>query len=384
VLAETAALDDGDRYGAAIGGATVERPDAASGDRPDSWPFVAYRTLGEATPDLVPVPSWKTRDWIDDTPGRFARRCLPLLVAGQAGWVLTSPIEFRVRWDGSVDKGGIEIRPGDPDHPAATCASDHFGSGIVTFSIPYLFRTPPGIALLVRGAPNFWVDGAHPLEGLVETDWSPMTFTMNWRLLTPHTWVRFAAGDPICFLQPISVDLIETAAPVVEDLSVAPDLDAAHRSWSQGRATFNADPARRPEQWERHYYLGRTVDGPPTDRHRTRVRVAPFAGVPTPPRPARRATRSRPGPTSVFSKAEGLTIAERGDNFVVTDGRGRAHQLNPSAVFILECCDGTTGPARITDIVQEAFELPEPPADLVHDCLTDLAQAGLVSILNMV
>ena len=55
----------------------------------------------------------------------------------------------------------------------------HFGSGVLTFHAGYLFRTPPGWAVWARGAPNTVKDGIVPLDGLVETDWLPFTFTMN-------------------------------------------------------------------------------------------------------------------------------------------------------------------------------------------------------------
>ncbi|HYB15097.1 MAG TPA: DUF6065 family protein, partial [Streptosporangiaceae bacterium] len=254
-------------------------PDRAAREHTAPWPLIAYSTSGDA-PEVIPVPSSKSREWIDDTPNRFARRCLPLMVASQAGWILPTPIGFRARWDGSPHVGGIEIQPSDPGHPAHDWMSDHFGSGIVTFRVPYIFRTPPGIGLLVRGAPNFWIAGAHPLEGLVETDWPAMTFTMNWRILVANRWVQFAAGDPVCFLQPISLDLIETAAPVIKPLADAPEIDAPYRAWSESRLAFNADPARRPEAWQKDYFLGKGPSGEPVDTHRTRVQVAPFTGAP--------------------------------------------------------------------------------------------------------
>lgn len=234
------------------------------------WPLIAY-SVSTGVPGPIPVPSPKTRLWIDVTPNRFARRCLPLVVANQAGWILPTPIEFRVKWNGSPYKGSVEIIPGDPEHPARGWLLDHFGFGIVTFSVPYVFRTPPGIGLLVRGAPNFWVEGAHALEGLVETDWATMTFTMNWKILAPHTWVTFSVGDPVCFLQPVQLDLVETAVPEVKRISEAPDIEHAYMAWSDARLVFNANPERKPEDWQKDYFLGKGAE-----THRTRVQAAPF------------------------------------------------------------------------------------------------------------
>jgi Family of unknown function (DUF6065) len=43
-----------------------------------------------------------------------------------------------------------------------------------------VFRTPPGCNLYVRGPANSPKDGIAALEGIIETDWSEATFTMNW------------------------------------------------------------------------------------------------------------------------------------------------------------------------------------------------------------
>ena len=65
--------------------------------------------------------------------------------------------------------------------PAALAPLSAFGEGVLTFHINGLFRTPPGWNLWVGGSPNSPKDGIYPLTGVIETDWSPYTFTMNWR-----------------------------------------------------------------------------------------------------------------------------------------------------------------------------------------------------------
>jgi Family of unknown function (DUF6065) len=282
------------------------------------------------------------------------------MVASQAGWILSAPIGFRARWDGSPHAGGIEIQPSDPEHPAHDWMSDHFGSGIVTFRVPYIFRTPPGIALLVRGAPNFWIAGAHPLEGLVETDWPTMTFTMNWRILAANRWVQFAAGDPFCFLQPISVDLIETAAPVIKPLADVPEIEAPYRDWSESRMAFNADPSRRSESWQKDYFLGKGPGGEPVDTHRTRVRVAPFDGAvymthalkttsrkSAQPEPLAQASRSAIPPDGVVS-GDGWPQWQVADSFY-----DRADELRA----IVEEHFGSPDPARVETGVWQVFHV---------------------------
>src|SRR5262245_59488229 len=61
----------------------------------------------------------------------------------------------------------------------------HFGNGVLTFPVGYLFRTDPGVAVWARGIPNYAKDGIVALDGVIETDWLCFTFTMNWQCTRP-------------------------------------------------------------------------------------------------------------------------------------------------------------------------------------------------------
>ena len=126
-----------------------------------------------------------TRSWMAATDQQFANRCLPLLMANQSGWFVLNCHPLRATWTGDDAIAGlcVEYLDGSPPYPAIS----HFGYGVLTWTLPYLFRTSPGYNLLVRGPANWPKDGACPLEGVVETDWAVATFTMNWKLTRPIT-----------------------------------------------------------------------------------------------------------------------------------------------------------------------------------------------------
>src|SRR5437868_10957202 len=130
---------------------------------------------------------------MDGAHERWPNRCLPLLVANEAGWILLNRTPFSVVWDGgeSPESVRVELAEDDP-HPGV---SSHFGHGVVTFAIPYVFRTSPGYNLLARGPANLPKDGIWPLEGLVETDWANANFTMNWKLTRPNHPVSFERDE---------------------------------------------------------------------------------------------------------------------------------------------------------------------------------------------
>jgi len=231
--------------------------------------------------DMPIVPGPVARKWMDLTDARFAYRCLPLLIANQAGWVIACPVNFAATWNGgprlsdvSLDFAGL---------PADSRVMSHFGSGVITFRIPYLFRTPPRIALWVRGPANMPKDGVAPLEGIVETDWSSATFTMNWKLTRPNARVSFAKGEPVCMVTPVSLDLLENMIPRSVSASDDPETLAAYQAWSLQRGEFNAGLARREptmveRRWQRDYFLGKAEGRePPEIEHRTKLDLRAFS-----------------------------------------------------------------------------------------------------------
>jgi hypothetical protein len=206
---------------------------------------------------------------MDETPHRFARRCLPLMVANQYGWTLHTPAHVIATWTGD-----------QPTHALTVTgpATSHFGSGILTFHPPYLFRTDPGWDLWARGPINTPIDGLQALEGIVETDWSSMPFTMNWKLTRPGT-IALPAGTAYCHIVPVPKGAIESTDPDVRDLTDDPATLERYEAWRRSRASFNADGTRPAAAWEKHYQNGRHASGEPgaePGAHRTRVRCPHF------------------------------------------------------------------------------------------------------------
>ncbi len=240
--------------------------------------LIAYETVPADGFELVTAPHG--REWMDATYNRAAYRCLPLLMANQSGWLILNPATIRARWDGGTVMGAIEMQrlqssavPG-PDYlyPAS-----HFGSGIITWTLPFLFRTPPGYNLLVRGPANSPKDGVAPLEGIVETDWTPATFTMNWKITRLDTWIVFTKGEPIAMIVPQRRSELEEFTPQILPLEDNPELKASNAAWRESRDQFNAEfVAGATDGWERHYFRGSAPDGSVASEHQTRLRLKEF------------------------------------------------------------------------------------------------------------
>lgn len=243
-----------------------------------SQPFIAYELYPMTEPGPEPAPI--EREWMENAHQRFPYRCLPLVIANQAGWILRSPASFEAYWYGGPNKEDVEVRfVGRPDNRITS----HFGAGTITFTIPYLFRTPPGINLWVKGPANWIKDGLQALEGIVETDWLVSTFTMNWKFTRMCEWVRFERGEPFCMLVPVPRGLAESLAPKCVPITTDPETDKTYRTWEQSRSGFLSglqarDPNAIKKGWQKDYFQGKKPDGSGEfEDHQTRLSLRDFA-----------------------------------------------------------------------------------------------------------
>jgi Family of unknown function (DUF6065) len=230
--------------------------------------FVALRLQ---PPYLDLLTASQRRAWMDATPGSFANRCLPLLIANQSGWVLLSRGRVTATWCGGDRPGDCLIEcDGCPEPPLA-----HFGSGIVTWRIPYLFRTPPGWNILMRGPANLPKDGACSLEGVIESDWAVQPAFHSWKLTRVGHAVTWEDGEPICMIVPQRRGELERWRPRMEDIESREPLRLEYAVFSESRTAFNAAHRR---DWQKHYFKGTSpgLARAPEGAHQTKLHLRAF------------------------------------------------------------------------------------------------------------
>jgi hypothetical protein len=206
------------------------------------------------------VPGRPDRAWMDGFVARHPYRCLPLTMANTTGWELLCPMAFTAEWNGGKGVADLILRPDRPHPDFHEFVSSHFSHGVITFHTGYLFRTAPGWDMLAGGPPNFPKDGVYPLSGLVETDWLPFPFTMNWIMTRPGK-VRFEKGDPFCFINITPHRQMETVQPVQRAIVANAGLRDQYEVWMRERTDFNnrlarSDPEAVREAWQRFYFKG--------------------------------------------------------------------------------------------------------------------------------
>ena len=192
---------------------------------------------------------------MEEAGGKFPYRCLPLVVANQYGWEVLSTHHVRATWDGTSQPDGVYVENLYGDG-AVHCQS-HFGEGVLTFQIPFVFKTPEGWNLMARGPTNSPKDGIAPLDGVIETDWSHATFTMNWRFTRAGT-VEFERGEPICLFFPIQRGVLEAFRGEFRMLESEPEFEKKFREWSDSRDRFlwklgKGKPETVAQGWQKDY-----------------------------------------------------------------------------------------------------------------------------------
>lgn len=132
--------------------------------------------------------------------------------------------------------------------------------------------------MYASGSLNTVKDGVAPLTGVIESDWLPYPFTMNWQMTRPGT-IRFDQDEPICMVFPVPHGALQTVEPEILSIDDDPDLKAQTYAWKERRdefmQRFNAkDPATPKEAWQRFYFVGKMPDGTSPAAHLHKLRLA--------------------------------------------------------------------------------------------------------------
>ena len=235
-------------------------------------------SLNNFAPKIVAASA--QRDWMDAFPDRHAYRCLPLSIANAHGWEVLCPVPIEIEWNGGPAVEDLTVRALKP-LPGGTrteefCRSN-FSRGIATFHLDYLFRTEPGWDLLATGPFNRPKDNAAPLTGIMEADWLPYPFTMNWQIQRPGR-VVFEQDEPFCFIVPIKKQALVDCQPEIRNLADAPELARQHEEFRAARDNFMqrfhaGDEATLRQAWQKYYFTGRHPDGTAADNHLSKLRL---------------------------------------------------------------------------------------------------------------
>jgi hypothetical protein len=227
----------------------------------------------------IQIPS-KKRDWMDVNQGH-AYKCLPLTVANGFGWEIKNPIKFDAVWNGDI---GYENAINFTFHPENieekkladnNQISSHFGNGIITFScLNFIIRTTKDHNIFLKSPTNHFKHGAQALEAIMETDWLPYTFTINWKITEPNIIIRFEKNEPIACLFPFPrnyIESFETETVIGQEDS---EFYKEQKKWAETRSKLNKETNK-----DHAYYvkgLEKTDENKKFPDHQKTIRGCPF------------------------------------------------------------------------------------------------------------
>ncbi len=192
-------------------------------------------------------PCTAPREWMNDVPQRYVYRCIPMVAANTMGWEVLNPVDTEVLWDGGELNTSLTTKTKNVSRFAA---SSHFGSGIVTWYLPFLFRTSADLGLMVTAPANHEHDNAVALDAFVRTDWLPFPFTMNWRLTRKNELIKFAAGEAVCRIYPYPIALLEETSLEIHNLTDDPGFLGEVNKWGAQRQANVAKQKADAAKWQ--------------------------------------------------------------------------------------------------------------------------------------
>jgi hypothetical protein len=165
-----------------------------------------------------------------------------------------------MEWDGTEPSAGLKIWPTEEltEVQKHFLPSSHFGSGVVTFHAEFMFWTEEKISIITKGPANMPKHGIQSLEGVIETDWLPYPFTMNWKMTAKNTRVRFERGEPIAQIIPYPADTISNMEPEIRILSAEtnPELWAKYEDYRKKRVVLNEKFKYDGDKRQKYYIRG--------------------------------------------------------------------------------------------------------------------------------
>lgn len=168
---------------------------------------------------LTVAPGVRYRSWMES----HAYRCLPLASANSFGWDILAPEDIRATLDAE-------------ENPVVTkgAAYPHFGAKTITLEVGYIWKTEPGVHLMVVPVPNFDCVGWYPLSAVIETDVLNYPWFITLRLTGGDIFIP--EGSPICRVVPIRMEMIAnskiTILPEPENISI--ERMSLHRERDNG------------------------------------------------------------------------------------------------------------------------------------------------------
>lgn len=161
-----------------------------------------------AQPQVDIVPARKDRDWFIN----HAYKCLPLSIANEYGWDLVTQEDISFLWKGGDLVSDMTTSKGE--------AYSHFGMGTVTLRVGLIWKTNPGVSLIVMPPPNHPQTGYMTMTAVIETDELKYPWYVSLKSTDPGRETSIPAGTVIARVMPITLEKDLTLELLTEPAAV--------------------------------------------------------------------------------------------------------------------------------------------------------------------
>lgn len=214
------------------------------------------------------------RDWMDNTPNKFAYRCLPLSIANQISYDCLCPSTIKATWTGDDEYDSVKVEYLNENN--FNYAGSEFGSGILTFHVDFVVSTSENSCLFVKGPSNKFKKNINPLEAIVETHWLPFTFTFNWKFVEPGE-VIFEKDEVMFSFFPINLDYVESFETNVDYLRNDFEFKSLYQAYTDSRSQHIKNGTTQGSDWQKYYMKGISpLISTPNKHHKSKINLKPF------------------------------------------------------------------------------------------------------------
>lgn len=185
-------------------------------------PYITLHSLGKSTEYYKVRPGTIKREFLDNTQNSHGYNCGPITDANFNGWEIILPEEVVVIWDGisNTESYHVKILKGKT-WKKFIIAETSTANSTISFNINATIETDPNHYLLLSGPPNYFIDGAIPMNALVKTNWYTNTrLQFCWKLTKKNKKIIFPKGMPFVFLQNYPIDLLEKTTFKIKQASL--------------------------------------------------------------------------------------------------------------------------------------------------------------------
>ena len=172
--------------------------------------------------------------------------------------------DFEFVWNGGPKVESLSIKVGEEykKNRLQPGIFSHFGDGVITVTLPFSLRTPPGVNLMTINPPNYIIPNLTVMTGVVECDNVRRDFTFNMRVQIPGINVQITKGTPIAAFIPIPryyADSFELkhADEVFDEQTISEEINARTDANTYRSVVEGTMPGRVGKD----YLMGRDVYG---------------------------------------------------------------------------------------------------------------------------